>query len=100
MARTRHHYAPFFGTEAYVWFGFVSSQEFEIKQFFYQFALNKSAVLIMSVNHLDMRSAGETSALLYRITRPGAFVEDEIPLMEKLSSFYSRHAREQRSMQK
>ena len=85
---------------------FVPSQEFEVKQFLYQLAfdnadqgsffqhvrrLSFSIVTtstygrrIDSWDHPDVRAAGETSALLGRITRPGAFIEDDIPLFAML----------------
>jgi hypothetical protein len=88
---------------------FVPSQEFEVKQFLYQLAfqnadqgsfyqhvrrLSFSIVMtstygrrINSWDHPDVLAAGETSALLGRITRPGAFIEDDIPLFAKLPNW-------------
>ena len=88
---------------------FVPSQEFEVKQFLYQLAfdnadqtafyqhvrrLSFSIVTtstygrrIESWDHPDVRAAGETSALLGRITKPGAFIEDDVPLFAKLPNF-------------
>lgn len=85
---------------------FVPSQEFEVKQFLYELACNNSNLsdfyqhvrrlsfsIIMtsaygrridSWDHEDVRSAGETSQLLGRITRPGAFIEDDIPPLANL----------------
>jgi len=85
---------------------FVPSQEFEVKQFIYQLAfenddygafyqhvrrLSFSIVMtstygrrIGSWDHPDVKAAGETSALLGRITRPGAFPEDDLPLLAML----------------
>ncbi|RYO96035.1 hypothetical protein DL763_003427 [Monosporascus cannonballus] len=88
---------------------FVPSQEFEVKQFLYQLAFDNedqgaffghvrrmsfSIVTtstygrrIESNDHPDLSNAGEASALLGRITRPGVFIEDDIPLLAMLPKF-------------
>ncbi|KAK9775323.1 putative O-methyltransferase domain-containing protein [Seiridium cardinale] len=88
---------------------FVPSQEFEIKHLLHQLAFNNedqksffdhirrmslSIVAattygrrIESQDDPDMRSAGETAALLGSITRPGVFIEDDVPLLGKLPKF-------------
>lgn len=80
---------------------FVPSQEFEVKQFLYQLALDNddqsrflqhvrrlSFSIVMtstygrrvpSGDHEDLRMAAESSALLGRISRPGVFPEDDLP---------------------
>ncbi|KAF2867549.1 O-methylsterigmatocystin oxidoreductase [Massariosphaeria phaeospora] len=80
---------------------FVPSQEFEVKQFLYQLAFDNedqnkffqhirrlSFSIVMtstygrrvdSTEHEDLRAAAKASALLGKISRPGAFIEDEIP---------------------
>lgn len=85
---------------------FVPSQEFEVKQFLYELLydnaslhnfynhvrrLSFSIVMTSTYGHRvsswddeDVRAAGETSKLLGRITRPGAFIEDDIPLLALL----------------
>ncbi|KAI1428592.1 putative O-methylsterigmatocystin oxidoreductase [Xylaria sp. FL1777] len=42
---------------------------------------------IKSQDYLDLNAAGETSKLLGRTTRPGAFIEDDIPLLAGLPQF-------------
>ncbi|KAM0817167.1 putative O-methyltransferase domain-containing protein [Seiridium cardinale] len=88
---------------------FVPSQEFEVKHLLHQLAFNNgdqksffdhvrrmslSIVAattygrrIESQDDPDMRSAGETAALLGSITRPGVFIEDDVPLLGKLPKF-------------
>ncbi|RYP62691.1 hypothetical protein DL769_007198 [Monosporascus sp. CRB-8-3] len=81
---------------------FVPSQEFYIKQFLYRLAFDNEdqgaffghvrrmsfsivttstyGRCIESQDHPDLSNAGEASALLGRITRPGGFIEDIPPL--------------------
>ncbi|KAK9422283.1 putative O-methyltransferase domain-containing protein [Seiridium unicorne] len=88
---------------------FVPSQEFEVKHLLHQLAFDNedqksffdhvrrmslSIVAattygrrIESQDDPDMRSAGETAALLGSITRPGVFIEDDVPLLGKLPNF-------------
>jgi hypothetical protein len=96
---------------------FVPSQEFEVKQLLYQLAFDNddqaaffhhvrrmsfSIVTtstyghrIDSQDHPELRSAEESSALLGRITRPGAFIEDDIPpLAQFLPRFFQPSRRQ------
>ena len=85
---------------------FVPIQEFEVKKFLYQllcdnknqlefyqhvrrlsFSVVMTLALGRSVENLDLDTADEASALLGRITRPGAFVEDTVPILEILPNF-------------
>ncbi|KAL1980530.1 hypothetical protein VTN96DRAFT_3975 [Rasamsonia emersonii] len=85
---------------------FVPTQEFEAKQFLYQLAfdnadqakwaqhvrrLSFSIVMtstygrrIDSGDHEDLRIAAETSKSMAKISRPGAFIEDDFPFLAKL----------------
>ncbi|KAH7319574.1 putative O-methylsterigmatocystin oxidoreductase [Stachybotrys elegans] len=85
---------------------FVPSQEFEVKHLLYQLALDNddqasffdhirrmslSVVAtttygrrIESPDDAYMRAAGEASAMLGRITRPGVFPEDDLPPLARL----------------
>lgn len=85
---------------------FVPSQEFEVKQFLYELAHDNAnetnfyhhvrrlsfSILMTSAygrrvdhwEHEDVRSAGETAKLLGTITRPGYFLEDDIPPLAML----------------
>jgi hypothetical protein len=95
---------------------FVPSQQFEVKHFLYQLAfenedqssffqhvrrLSFSIVTsstygrrIESIADPILDNAGEASALLARITRPGAFIEDDIPLVAKLPKLLQPSRRE------
>lgn len=42
---------------------------------------------IESLDHPDLLNAERTSALLGRTTRPGVFIEDDVPLMAQLPKF-------------
>ena len=82
---------------------FVPVQEFEVKQFLYQlrydnenqsqfyqhvrrlsFSIVMTSALGRRVENGDLDTADEASSLLGRITRPGAFIEDTVPLLGKL----------------
>lgn len=85
---------------------FMPSQEFEVKQFLYELAFDNddqskffqhvrrlSFSIIMtstygrrvgSSDHEDLKAAAEASALLGKISRPGAFIEDELPPLASL----------------
>lgn len=81
---------------------FVPSQEFEVKQLLHHlgfengdqsawfehvrrmsFSIVTTSTYGRPVDDADLRNAGESSALLGRITRPGAFIEDDIPLLAR-----------------
>ncbi|KAF7517117.1 hypothetical protein G7054_g13911 [Neopestalotiopsis clavispora] len=88
---------------------FVPSQEFEVKHLLHQLAFDNedqesffNHVRRMSLSVVasttygrridsqddpDMRSAAHTAALLGSITRPGVFIEDDIPLLGRLPKF-------------
>ncbi|KAF2152838.1 cytochrome P450 [Myriangium duriaei CBS 260.36] len=84
---------------------FIPSQEFEVKQFLHKLAFDNAdegafhqhvrrvsfsivttsthGRRIKSWNHSNVHAAGATSALLGRITRPGAFIDDDLPLLSR-----------------
>lgn len=88
---------------------FIPSQEFEFKQFMYELACDNSdersfyhhirrlsySIIMTSTfgrridrwDHPDVRFAAESSKLLGKITRAGAFIEDEIPPLANLPSW-------------
>lgn len=94
---------------------FVPSQEYEVKHFLYQLAFENEdqALFFQHVRRLSfsivtsstygrridsaadpvLNNAGEASALLARITRPGAFIEDDIPFLARLPRFLQPSSR-------
>jgi cytochrome P450 len=82
---------------------FVPSQEYEIKQLMFELAkdneneenfyfnVRRMSMSIISTstlgrridsrNHIDIQRSAESSRLLGRISRAGAFIEDELPLL-------------------
>jgi cytochrome P450 len=85
---------------------FMPSQEFEVKQFLYELAFDNEdqgkffqhvrrlsfSIIMTSTygrrvggsDHEDLKAAAEASALLGKISRPGAFIEDELPPLASL----------------
>ena len=85
---------------------FKPSQEFEAKQLIFDLAFNNTNDMafythvrrlafstlmtstygrrVPTLNHEDMRIAFESMKLLHQITKPGAFIEDELPFLANL----------------